>query len=49
MKSLMRHGATAKSLGELIMYRLVAWTMIVWIAICCAPYVYALNDLVTWW
>jgi hypothetical protein len=34
---------------ESMMYRLVVWSMIVWIAFCCAPYVYALNDLVTWW
>jgi hypothetical protein len=35
--------------GELMMYRLVVWSVIVWIAVYCAPYVYALNDLVTWW
>ena len=34
--------------SELVMYRLVVWSVIVWIAVCCAPYVYALNDLVTW-
>jgi hypothetical protein len=48
----MRQGprAQAQSLfgGEPMMYRLVVWSMIAWIAICCAPYVYALNDLVTW-
>jgi hypothetical protein len=35
--------------GELMMYRLAVWSMIIWIAVYCAPYVYALNDLVTWW
>jgi len=35
--------------GEQMMYRLVVWSVIVWIAVYCAPYVYALNDLVTWW
>lgn len=31
-----------------MMNRVVAWTVIAWVAICCAPYVYALNDLITW-
>jgi hypothetical protein len=35
--------------SELMMYRLVVWSVIGWIAVCCAPYVYAVNDLVTWW
>ncbi len=28
--------------------RIVVWSTVVWIAICVAPYVYALNDLITW-
>ena len=46
----MRQRAQVQSLlGEqLMMYRLVVWSMITWIAVCSAPYVYALNDLVTW-
>jgi hypothetical protein len=45
-----RQQAQAQSLfrGEVMMYRLVVWSMMAWIAVCCAPYVYALNDLVTW-
>jgi hypothetical protein len=29
-------------------YRIVVWSAIAWIAICLAPYFYALNDLITW-
>jgi len=29
-------------------YRTIVWSAIVWIAICLAPYLYALNDLITW-
>ena len=29
-------------------YRLVVWSTVDWIAVCLAPYVYALNDLITW-
>jgi hypothetical protein len=29
-------------------YRIVAWSAIAWIAICLGPYLYALNDLITW-
>ena len=25
----------------------VVWSIVGWIAVCCAPYVYALNDLIT--
>jgi len=25
-----------------------AWAAISWIAVCLGPYVYALNDLITW-
>ena len=28
-------------------YRLVVWSTVVWVALCVAPYLYALNDL-TW-
>jgi hypothetical protein len=28
-------------------YPVVVWSIFVWIAVCCAPYVYALNDLIT--
>ena len=29
-------------------YRIVVWSAIGWIAVCLAPYLYALNDLITW-
>jgi hypothetical protein len=29
-------------------YQIVFWSTIVWIAVGVAPYVYALNDLITW-
>jgi hypothetical protein len=29
-------------------YHLIAWAAISWIVVCLAPYVYALNDLITW-
>jgi hypothetical protein len=29
-------------------YCILAWAAISWIAICLGPYVYALNDLITW-
>ena len=29
-------------------YRIVFWSAIGWVALCLAPYVYALNDLITW-
>jgi hypothetical protein len=29
-------------------YRLIVWSAVAWIAHCVAPYVYALNDLITW-
>jgi hypothetical protein len=29
-------------------YRILAWAAISWIAVCLGPYVYALNDLITW-
>ncbi len=29
-------------------YRLVFWSAVGWVALCLAPYVYALNDLITW-
>jgi hypothetical protein len=28
--------------------RIVLWSAIAWIAVCLAPYVYALNDLIAW-
>jgi hypothetical protein len=28
--------------------RIVIWSTAAWIAVCLAPYVYALNDLITW-
>jgi hypothetical protein len=27
---------------------IVVWSAIAWIAVCLAPYLYALNDLITW-
>jgi hypothetical protein len=29
-------------------YRVIAWAAISWIVVCLVPYVYALNDLITW-
>jgi hypothetical protein len=29
-------------------YRWIVWSAVAWIALCVAPYVYALNDLITW-
>ena len=29
-------------------YRIVIWSAIAWVALCFAPYLYALNDLITW-
>ena len=29
-------------------YQIVVWSAIAWIAGCLAPYLYALNDLITW-
>jgi hypothetical protein len=29
-------------------YSIIALAAISWIAVCVAPYVYALNDLITW-
>jgi hypothetical protein len=29
-------------------YRIVFWSAVAWVALCVAPYVYALNDLITW-
>ena len=29
-------------------YRIIAWAAITLIAVCLGPYVYALNDLITW-
>jgi hypothetical protein len=29
-------------------YRIVVWSAIAWIAVCLAPYLYAVNDLITW-
>jgi hypothetical protein len=29
-------------------YRIIVWSAVVWVAVCIAPYIYALNDLTTW-
>jgi len=29
-------------------YQIIVWSAVTWVAICIAPYVYALNDLTTW-
>jgi hypothetical protein len=29
-------------------HRIAILSAVVWIAVCLAPYVYALNDLITW-
>jgi hypothetical protein len=29
-------------------YHIIVWSAVVWVALCVAPYVYALNDLTTW-
>ena len=38
-----------QSTGRMAMsYRIVFWGAVGWVALCLAPYVYALNDLITW-
>jgi hypothetical protein len=38
-----------QSIGRMGMsYRIVFWGAVGWVVICLAPYVYALNDLITW-
>ena len=40
---------SAESIGKMAMsYRIVFWSAVGWVALCLAPYVYALNDLITW-
>jgi len=34
--------------GDHMRYRIVVWSAIAWIAVCLVPYLYALNDLITW-
>jgi hypothetical protein len=29
-------------------YRILTWAAVGWMAVCVGPYVYALNDLITW-
>jgi len=29
-------------------YRIVFWSAVGWVALCLGPYIYALNDLITW-
>ena len=29
-------------------YQIVFWSTVAWIAVCVSPYLYALNDLITW-
>ena len=29
-------------------YQIVFWSTVVWLAVCLGPYIYALNDLITW-
>jgi hypothetical protein len=29
-------------------YRIVFWSAVGWVVLCLAPYVYALDDLITW-
>ena len=29
-------------------YQIAFWGTVAWIAVCVAPYLYALNDLITW-
>jgi hypothetical protein len=31
-----------------VSYQFIVWSAVVWVAVCVAPYVYALNDLTTW-
>src|SRR6516165_6290603 len=40
----------AASLSQLgaMSYRIVFWSAVGWVVHCLAPYVYALNDLITW-
>jgi hypothetical protein len=34
--------------GKAMSYRIVFWSAVGWVVLCLAPYVYALNDLITW-
>jgi hypothetical protein len=34
--------------GKVMSYRIVFWSALGWVVLCLAPYVYALNDLITW-
>ena len=34
--------------GDHMRYQIVVWSAIAWIAVCLVPYLYALNDLITW-
>jgi hypothetical protein len=36
------------SVEDHMRYGIVVWSTIAWIAICLAPYLYAVNDLITW-
>src|SRR5205823_9982828 len=40
--------ASLSQLGGAMSYRIVFWSAVGWIVLCLAPYVYALNDLLTW-
>jgi hypothetical protein len=31
-----------------VSYQIIVWSAVVWVAVCVAPYVYALIDLTTW-
>jgi hypothetical protein len=33
--------------GKAMSYRIVFWSAVGWVVLCLAPYVYALNDLIT--
>jgi len=41
-------GARSVNWEKAMSYRIVFWSAVGWVALCLAPYVYALNDLITW-
>jgi hypothetical protein len=41
-------GALIRQPEDQMSYRLIAWSTAAWIALCVAPYLYALNELITW-
>jgi hypothetical protein len=41
-------GASIRQPENQMSYRLIVWSTAAWIALCVTPYLYALNELITW-